>query len=247
MQQALGTDEADDITIHSYRHSLICAMYVARSEGHHQFSEGIMQAHVRHKTLDAMYGYNKLMPNAFADNVAIITRTDPSKAKAKHDDLPEYEPLHAVAAVEAAIEEIDGVDGKAKPVSTSKTHAANATATTAAPPPKPTPSPAAQTVTIVGDETPVAAREPETWQVIGDHINLPNELWGEGSGNSACTIAHFLHMYRFPNGGTHIAYAVSIDGYDGLYAVRATTISRYADAGTKKRLRKKGTPRPASV
>ena len=242
VQQALGAEGAEGVTIHSYRHSLICAMYVARSKGHRQFTEGIMQAHVRHKTLDAMYGYNKMMPSTFADNVAIITRTDPSTAK--RDDLPEYEPLGAVEAVEAAIDELDGLGNNAKPAAAPTARAAP-TAAAAAPPPKPAKP---RTVTIIGDATPVATREPETWHVVGSRISLPNELWGEDDGgSSACTIAHFLNVYRFPNGGSHVAYAVTIDGYDGLYAVRATAISRYADADTKKRLRKKGMPRPVAA
>ena len=184
----------------------------------------------------------RCMPSDFADNVAIITRTDPSTAK--RDDLPEYEPLGAVEAVEAAIDELDGLGNNAKPAAAPTARAAP-TAAAAAPPPKPAKP---RTVTIIGDATPVATREPETWHVVGSRISLPNELWGEDDGgSSACTIAHFLNVYRFPNGGSHVAYAVSIDGYDGLYAVRATAISRYADADTKKRLRKKGMPRPVAT
>ena len=247
---AVGAERAANVTIHSYRATLVSAMYVAKHDGHHQFTEGIMQAHVRHKTLEAMYGYGKLMPGDFADNVAIITRTDASRAK--HGNQIEYEPTGAVQAVEAAIEEIEAKE--VTPRSTSQTAAASselakptkpATATTK---PKqsaaPTP-PTATTITIVGCDSPVNAHTHETWNVIGSKINLPNSIWGEDDGKSSqCTITHFLHKHRFPHGKIHFAYAVAIDNYDGLYAVRADIIARYAEASTKKRLSKQGMPRP---
>ena len=155
-------------------------------------------------------------------------------------------------AVEAAIEEIEAK--AVTPRSTSQTAAASselakptkpATATTK---PKqsaaPTP-PTATTVTIVGCDSPVNAHIHETWNVIGNKINFPNYIWGEDDGKSSrCTITHFLHKHRFPQGKIHFAYAVAIDNYDGLYAVRADIIARYAEASTKKRLSKQGMPKP---
>ena len=259
MIHVLGAQEATDLTIHSYRASLINAMFVAKASGHVQFTEGIMQAHVRHKTLEAMYGYGKLQPRDYADNIAIITTTDPSGAR--RDPNIEFDPSSTLESIEATIQGLDGLDS------------APSTSAAAAPPPSPTrgalskapatpprarnptkartPTTVPQTtgrlmVDVVGGAAPVAAMGADSWHLLGTMVDLPNALWDEGSGQTRCTIAHFLHHYPFPNGKTHIAYAVSIAGDCGLYAVRADTIARHADHATRHRLRKQPLPRPST-
>ena len=176
--RAVGAEAAADVTIHSYRGTLVSAMYVARAQGHTQFAEGIMQAHVRHKTLDAMYGYGKLLPTDYADNVAIITRVDP--ALARRDKLPEHEPTAMIASVEAIIDELGGDSAhqaNQTPPATRSTKAPSADTLTRAHAP--------ETIMVVGCERPVAVHHPDPWEIVGSKVDLPNELWGEGEGFTA--------------------------------------------------------------
>ena len=251
MIHALGAEEAVDLTIHSYRATLINAMFVAKAAGHTQFTEGIMQAHVRHKTLDAMYGYGKLLPSAYADNLAIISTTDASGAR--RDMSIEFDPTNALASVEASIDAI----GEPKAVTAEPSPRHRPLSPTAPPtppratrpqrvrPPPPTPATmVGPVIEIVGNQRPIATYGTDSWRLLGSTVNLPNALWNEGSGTTACTITHFLHKHLFPDGTTHIGYAVSIANYEGLYAVQAETIARHVDKATRHRLRKQPPPKP---
>ena len=48
-------------------------------------------------------------------------------------------------------------------------------------------------VDVVGGAAPVAAMGADSWHLLGTMVDLPNALWDEGSGQTRCTIAHFLH------------------------------------------------------
>ena len=78
-------------------------------------------------------------------------------------------------------------------------------------------------VNIVGSSHPVGAHATDSWGVLSEALDFPNELWIEDEGTSCCKIENFLHKHKLPEGGSHAAYAVSIDGYEGLYAVRYDT------------------------
>jgi hypothetical protein len=108
------------------------------------------------------------------------------------------------------------------------------------------PTTANPAIDIVGCPVSTPTHGADTWRLVSQTVELPNELWNEGDGTSSCTIAYFLHKHRFPNGAVHVAYAVSIDGYDGLYAVKADTIARHVDKATRQRLRKQPLPKPAA-
>jgi hypothetical protein len=239
--RALGAAGAEDVTIHSYRGTLVSAMYVAKATGHAQFSEGVMQAHVRHKTLDAMYGYGKMMPGAFADNVAVITRTDASKAR--RDRLPEYGPAGAVASVEAIIDELETEAGSSRTRHTAPAAPSAARPGTTAHAEDHTTG--RQLIDVVGQDEPTTAHTHDSWGIVGSAVDLPNALWEEEEkGHSSCRVTHFLHRHAFPDGNTYTAYAVTVDGYEGVYAVRSSTIARHVNHATRARLRKLPPPRP---
>ena len=201
-----------------------------------------MQAHVRHKTLDAMYGYGKLTPSAFADNMAIVTRMDPNMANL--EDLPDHEPKETLAAVERVVDAL-GPQPSPKPQappdkvtpSKNKSSKRGSTAT-----PTPSPQLPPQTVRIAGAKEPVAILAPDSWNIVGTTLDLPNEVWGESEGNSRCTVTHFIGRHEFPNGGSYTAYTVQIKGDDSHYAVRSSTIASHVSPELRKALRKKSQP-----
>ena len=55
---------------------------------------------------------------------------------------------------------------------------------------------------------------------------------------------YLLTRHAFERGGSHPAYVVSIDSYDGFNDVRATTVLTHIDATRRARLRKQPNPRP---
>ena len=148
--------------------------------------------------------------------------------------LPEHEPTALIASVKAIIDELgDDSANQANqaPPATRSTRAPSVNTRTR------TSAPA--TIMVEGCEHPVAVHHPDPWEIVGNKVNLPNELWGEGKGFTACHIAHFIHKHKYPSGGSHLSYAVAIDEYDGLYAVRADTVARHMPPSLRAQLKKK--------
>ena len=249
LSASIGAIDAADRTIHSYRASLVSAMYVAKAKGNHEFTEGVMQAHVRHKTLDAMYGYGKMTPSNFADNIAKLTTMDPSLAK--REDLPEHEPAATLQAVEAILEDMGGSSSSgAAPATAAPSAARGARAAAAAAGGAVPAAPLANAfVTVVGCPEPVRDLGTDSWHLVGCPIELPNDLWGEGGGTTMCTITHFIGKHEFPGppAKVQVAYTVAIDGDDDHYAVRASTVARHIEPIKRKALRKKALPKPLTA
>ena len=99
------------------------------------------------------------------------------------------------------------------------------------------PPPTATAITIVGCNAPINVTGTDSWGLVGSKVSLPHDIWEELDGGSAnCTIDHFLGPFKFKRGGTHVAYSVSIHGFDGNYAIKSSVIKRFISAEQRLRL-----------
>ena len=198
---AIGAVLAKSRTIHSYRASFITAMFHLRQQGFKQFTNPVMQAMVRWKTLEAMISYAKITPADYADNVALATGGDAGLTPVA--DLPQIEPMAALESVEHAMECIGSMSISANTPALTKTFEpiesckpskspGRAAATTAS-----SDTMAHTTIKVVGFEELVKAYGNDSWRMVGSNIVLPNSIWGEEDGSSNCTIAYFIGRQRF--------------------------------------------------
>ena len=97
---------------------------------------------------------------------------------------------------------------------------------------------------VVGFDVRLESLGKDSWGVVGSTVELPNELWdADEQGTTLCNIAHLLGPIKFPGGKTkHHAFAVSYEGADELYAVRALTVARYHER--RSFLKKQPNPKP---
>ena len=207
------------VKIHSYRATLASKMCQARSAGHKRFDDSVIQAHLRWKTLASLMSYSKMTPETFARNVQIAIDADAGFTI--HDDTPIVEPREALEEMQASM------------AAMSVTHvpvAKPASKAVDAPQAKPS-VPTSKEVMVVGYDEPFTALAPESWNVLGSKINLPNAIWGEEDGGSTmCTIDHYIGKVRFADQRTmKHAYTVSMAGDTGNYAVTAATVTEYHD------------------
>ena len=223
--------QAKGVTVHSYRATLASKMCQARSAGHKQFDDSVIQAHLRWKTLASLMSYSKMTPKTFARNVQIAIDADAGFKI--HDDMPTVEPREALEEMQASLAAMSPTHA---PIAKPAGKAAEAR----------TSVPDSKDVLVVGFEAPFATLAPESWNVLGSTIELPNAIWGEEDGNSTmCTIDHYIGKIRFGNQRTtKHAYTVSMDGDPGNYAVAAETITKYHIR--KNALRKMPPPRVLS-
>jgi hypothetical protein len=254
-------DVVNKPTIHSYRAILASKLAEARAQGDNTITDATIQAHVRWKTLASLLSYTKITPVRFANNITKALRVDAGKT-ARHD-IPEIEPGRTLQDIEAALgcidtdtsaedDELQAAAPTSSAASKSKGKqpiAPSKAAPTVAPKAprgngkaKATPTPAAETVAIVGRKEPVAKAGSDPWGLLGSTISLPHEIWEElDGGHAVCTIDHFLGLFKFAKGGSHVAYSVSIHGFEGNYAVRADVVSRHLSPEQRLRLRSNDT------
>lgn len=239
LTHALGEAVAAGRTVHSHRARLASALAAARASGKHpELTDAVIQAHLRWKTLASLLSYAKATPNSFADNVALGVATDAGETI--REDSPVVNPVEVVNEIIDTISVLsDSHKGKRKatepeePAVTSGRGSDKAAATT---------SGAGTTtwVKVVDARQPIQAHSRDTWKLVGTYINVPDELWNyEGDTTTRCMVSHFLGKYKFPNGGTHIAYTISpVEEPDANYAVRADYLCNRLSAATRNKLRK---------
>ena len=97
---ALGEEDGKKITPHVHRVTLATGI-MAQPDG----DEATAQALVRHKTVDALRTYYKMLPSKYADMVNRATRIDAAKHSNLH--VPEIDPSGTYERISAAINEIE--------------------------------------------------------------------------------------------------------------------------------------------
>ena len=238
---AIGA-KAEDKTVHSHRATFASSLTVARAEGNTEITDGVTQALIRWKTLASLMSYNKLTPNSYANLVEKGTAADAGLVN--EADVPEHGPEETLNELEQTMSALDqGL--KPEPASTAVLPGANHPADKRVPPaPTPANAPSAAAalpaIEVVGYDAPVSTAGKDSWQLLGSNVDLPNSLWGEeDGGTTTCTIAHFLNKHKFPGlAQKRVAYAVSLEGDGGLYAVRADTIRDHLEPSRKRALRR---------
>ena len=254
---AVGPGAAAELTFHSYRASVVSALAAARDQGEAHLTEPVQQMMLRWKTLAALMSYSKTNREQYANNVQLATGTDPGPVR--HAEAANIEPA---STLDAITHDMHVLSKRSHDESAAAAEGSNKSKAPTPPrpkaPPRQRPSTGTpteptgdgarpHTVVVEGSATPAIAHDADSWGIVGTHVDLPNEIWDEGEGKTRCTITHFLHKHAFPDGGTHIAYAVSIDNFEGLYAVRADTIARHLPQSIRRTLSKKPPPRPLAA
>jgi hypothetical protein len=250
--QALG-EEGKDITPHAHRVTLATAV-MAQPDG----EEPVAQALVRHKTVEALRTYYKMLPSKYADMVNRATRTD----AAKHSNLtiPEIDPSGPAERIDATISELESETAAA----TRKGQGSSSgPAAAAAGPRRPT-----TTQYIIGekhDSTPVyikADAEDDPHGVIGVKVSLPYELWPNfrrcgakctkkqmcakcklATKRAPCTIVAFAEnegMYILNDEGQHYAFQ-----YNQIYNHFTRNTKMRIQTGGKQPLGKRAHPSQA--
>ena len=248
LTHAIGLTLALLRTLHSYRATLASKFAAARASGI-PISDGTIQVHLRWKTLSALQSYLKITPQAFADNTALAVRMDAGPHLS--NDLPEFEPSDSLFDIEQSLNIIKMGDAPPSDSTLAIAEAPQSGAQTKQPKAQrvlslaaPTLDNVRQHVTICGSDEPVQALGRDSWGIIGEEVNLPNEAWGEEDGGyTLCQVEHLLGKYTFPDGSSAIAYAISIKGDDSLFAMKANFIGWHLEPTKKASIRKKGAPR----
>jgi hypothetical protein len=235
---AIGPDAAAMRTIHSYRGSLISALFAWRKKGHKEITDGVMQLHVRWKTLEAMLSYAKITPDDFADNVVAAVNTDAGTSMPA--TAPVIEPHAALEEAEAIVQSISRTSAAASTAIRTVKELEAAAASDAPSTPK--------LVQVVGSDKRVKDLGADSWELVGTDVELPNSLWDEDDGGTIkCRVTHFIGRHHFARGGTHVAYTVAFDEESGNYAVRAGAILRHLPAALRTKLRKQPNPVPLAA
>ena len=238
---ALGETKANGRTVHSHRARLASALAAARASGKHpELSDAIIQMHLRWKTLASLLSYMKATPHSFANNVALGVATDAGEAI--REDSPVVEPTEVVNEIIATIGVLSdsASNNKRKQVDAEEsTHEAPGAANE-----KGKKSADAGTefpkVAVVGAAHPVQTMGKDSWGLVGSDIDIPDELWHiEGNTTTECTVTYFLGKYKFPLGGSHLAYTITPTcEQNANYAVKAEYLRDRLSATKRKELRK---------
>ena len=244
MRCAIGKDEANRRAWHSIRVTVATALSTRRHP------DGLIQALVCWKTLDAMRLYAKTNRHQYADAVEEVTQTDINVTQVR--SICDIGPEDVVAKLNTALDALDApdsdVNGGSSAVAAQRHRSADATKTApvaektkgrakgraagmqrAAPEaPKPAASPSKETL---ADGTTVQTR---TDSIVGHTVKVPNTFWAWGDGHTWCTIvARCVAPYVFADGSRATAYVIS-DGAraDAIKGSAVRSLSR-RDANNK--------------
>ena len=230
LDAALGAEHAADHTIHSYRATLASALGAARDAGDADITDGAIQMVERWKTVASVRTYDRVQPAFYARLVAVGTNTDGSGAL--RTPIPTVDPGTCVDDIEAALAELD-----VRPKKRSATQAACDTPATSAA------TPAATTTTVDVGSGDITAHLKESWGIVGDTVDVPNELWGLTDGDtSTCTVTGFIGTHAFGNTRAP-AYAIC-DPDGNHYPIRASYLATIVTPPARRAaLRKKPAPR----
>ena len=233
----------NNIRIHSHRATVASSVAQAKQDGMAHMTDDVAQVLCRWKTLESVARYTRLNAAQYANLVRLATDADASKHKGTVAEVDPRETLDELEQVVAALDnkaEASGSQANQKP-SSARRAAPGGGEATAAPAPR-------EKIEIVGCDEHVEVAGQDSWNLLGTTVSLPNDIWGINDGGSTdCKIEHFLNKHKFAEKGKHVAYAVSYEGGDELYAVRADGILKRLTPSQRKTLGKSSMlPKPVS-
>jgi hypothetical protein len=222
MRCAVGDAEAARRSWHSLRVTIATALSTRRHP------DGLIQALVCWKTLDAMRLYAKTNRHQYADAVEEVTTTSIDVTRVNH--IPAHGPEYVIDELDAALEALDGHDGDkggakggaskttegpaaaARPTLPQATKPARSAAAPAAKskrkakqPAATAPTTAIQTITLT-DGTSVQISFDIT---VGSKVRVPNSFWAWGAGHTWSDImGRCNEPFQFADGSTAAAYVI---------------------------------------
>ena len=222
MRCAVGDAEAARRSWHSLRVTIATALSTRRHP------DGLIQALVCWKTLDAMRLYAKTNRHQYADAVEEVTTTSIDVTRVNH--IPAHGPEYVIDELDAALEALDGHDGDkggakggaskttegpaaaARPTLPQATKPARSAAAPAAKSKRKAKQPAAtaettasQTITLT-DGTSVQISFDIT---VGSKVRVPNSFWAWGAGHTWSDImGRCNEPFQFADGSTAAAYVI---------------------------------------
>ena len=256
----MSAAEAARHSWHACRVTIATRLFARRNDGIERDEvEGVIQALVRWKTVEAMRLYARMQPRHYADYVDMATTPDGSEEVsvcAPHD-LPECDPsgverelAQAMGALEIdaraaarAVRDARGVD------------ATKATAGGAARKRKPNPSTgealtadaATRPSFSIGGDAAVTDVGDESWGVVGQQLRVHNSFWGmEHCATLSCTccvsaatVVGYIGRHAFPSG--HVSrhtFVIESEGFN-YPATHTTVANTLVDPAFKRRCKGK--------
>lgn len=253
---ALGTAAAALRSWHSCRITIATRLYARRgSDVARDEVEGIIQAVVRWKTVEAMRIYARIDPAHYAQYVDMAASLEGESGEVIPDSMPPVDPEamveEGVAAI-AAIDEETRAAANARRAEAKRQASANAEpgkkrrqAPPSGQPHDDAPEHSAAPVTVEVDSgVAVTCSASDSWGATGQTLRMHNSFWGwDDGGYSTCKVVGYAGLFNFPDGRqSKHTYVIECDGYH--YPARHTAVAgAFADAAVKRRVRKAGPPR----
>ena len=254
---AIGALAAALRSWHSCRITIATRLYARRgtSDVGRDEVEGVIQAVVRWKTVEAMRIYARIEPAHYARYVDMAASLEGESGETIPDTMPPVDPEAMVeegAAAIAAIDEETRAAANARRAEAKRRASANAEPNKkrrqAAPSGQPrddAPEHSAAPVTVeIDGGVAVSCSAGDSWGATGQTLRMHNSFWGwDDGGFSTCKVIGYAGLFDFPDGRqSKHTYVIECDGFH--YPARHTAVAgALADAAVKRRVRKAGPPK----
>ena len=249
----LSAAEAAVLSWHAFRVTIAMALLAQRNKGIVRDEvEGVIQTLVRWKTVEALRIYARMRPSDYADYVDMATQGDANLGDAA--EVPEIEPEDVIAEHEATIQALDEIEQQDKAAENARSRVSGSSAspskrrTTAADTSSGGASRTPRKVFDLGDGKTAVDLGPDTWNVRGRTILVPNGFWGpeyDDGNTSACLVVGFIGGFHFPHAYSPYTYIIQCEGHE--YAIKhSTVLDGIQNSTVKRQLRRQRPPQPAS-
>ena len=223
---ALGAEDADGRTFHSWRAQLASALSAARAAGDTSIDNNVIQAMAHWKTEESVKRYTRMSPAEYARYVDIASKTDAGTRV--RTDLPDIDPGRALEEISQAVRrissesapptaraDIDSVIGSAH--TPARRHTASSRAATGTDMAPREPREAALPSYDLGAGVTRADTGNDPSNIVGKTVLVPNKLWDARlTGDTRCKVSGFIGPYKFGQSGPKPAYAIQAMD-DGLF------------------------------